>query len=195
MISILLILQLIAHFLSDFIFQSDKFAIQKNKKGVDSKYLYIHILITFIFSYALSFQWQFFMAALVISLLHFVIDVLKSVLIQKQVFPKLLFFIDQFLHLMIIVAVVYKYQQYYQIDYIYFSLKYLLILLGFIVTAKPANIFIKEIFKAFDISVGKTADLPNAGKLIGVIERWLYLFLSLLVSLRLSDFCWHQNPF
>ena len=61
------------------------------------------------------------------------------------------------------------------------DLHYSLLALGFIVTSKPANILIKEIFKTFSISVpGAPNELPNAGKLIGTLERWLVLTFLLI---------------
>ena len=173
--------QLIAHFLSDFIFQTNAIALHKNEKGVKTKYLYYHILITFLFSYIFSFQWNFIIGALAISLAHFIIDATKAYMMKKGYLKKYLFYIDQFLHLSVIAIVVYLFQQHYQINDVFsIDKKYLLMILGFVITAKPANIFIKEIFKSFDITVGKGGDLPNAGKLIGIIERWLILIFVII---------------
>ena len=59
------------------------------------------------------------------------------------------------------------------------------LLLGVLVCVKPSNIIIKEVFKAANIKVNKgsdddTGDLPNAGKLIGNVERLLSLLFVLL---------------
>ena len=64
--------------------------------------------------------------------------------------------------------------------------KYVALLLGVLVCIKPSNIIIKEIIKDANIKVNKgreddnTGDLPNAGKLIGVVERLLSLVFVLL---------------
>ena len=64
--------------------------------------------------------------------------------------------------------------------------KYIALLLGVLICVKPSNIIIKEIFKAANIKVNKGSgddnieDLPNAGKLIGVVERLLSLVFVLL---------------
>lgn len=62
------------------------------------------------------------------------------------------------------------------------SLKWLSIIAAYIISTKPANIFIKEVFKAFEIQpiTKENQDLPNAGKLIGVIERFLVLTFIIL---------------
>jgi hypothetical protein len=60
--------------------------------------------------------------------------------------------------------------------------KHLLIITGYILCTKPANIFIKEVIIAFEVRVNNTGkdDLPNAGKLIGIIERFLVLTFIIL---------------
>jgi hypothetical protein len=58
------------------------------------------------------------------------------------------------------------------------------IIAGFIFCSKPANILVKELLGVFEIRVRKTGteenDLPNAGKLIGVVERWLIIVFILI---------------
>ena len=64
------------------------------------------------------------------------------------------------------------------------STKYLLIITGYLICTKPANILIKEVFRAFEIKIkqngDENTDIPNAGKLIGIIERWLVLTFILI---------------
>ena len=51
----------------------------------------------------------------------------------------------------------------------------------FLFCTKPANIFIREIFNAFSVFfTGKSEDLPNAGRLIGITERWMVLVFILI---------------
>ena len=50
------------------------------------------------------------------------------------------------------------------------------------VCLKPANIFIKEVFLATDIQVSSDNEMPNAGKVIGVLER--ILTLTLIIALQ-----------
>ncbi|PKO99615.1 MAG: hypothetical protein CVU13_03555 [Bacteroidetes bacterium HGW-Bacteroidetes-8] len=65
--------------------------------------------------------------------------------------------------------------------------KTLAIIAGFILCAKPANIIIKFLFRAFSIETpdenpgdSEEKSLPNAGKLIGITERLLALALIIL---------------
>jgi hypothetical protein len=178
----LLILQIIAHLIADFLLQSDDDAKEKNGSGFGSKYLKWHILIIFGISWVLSFQFYFIVGSILIALFHWLIDGLKKEMYKNPILEKYSFFIDQLLHLSIIVLITYFFTLIFELKSIFtfdFSTHYLLMLTGYIICAKPANVFVKEIIKIFNISINKnetsSIDLPNAGKLIGIIERWLVL--------------------
>ena len=98
----LLILQLLAHLVSDFYLQTEKLCKSKADNAFKSRHLYIHALITFACAWLFSLSVGFWWAALLIAALHLIIDGLKSVC--KNL--KGAFFIDQLLHLAVIVAVV-----------------------------------------------------------------------------------------
>ena len=179
----LLLLQLLAHFLTDFTFQSSKNAKDKNEKGFKSSYLKWHILTTFLAAWILSFQLQFVFGALFIALTHWVIDGFKPVLAKTKGLGKYAFFIDQGLHLFFLVITVVVYQNWFSLDaLIDITLTHyqLALVLAFVFCGKTTNVCIKEIFRLFDIKVGNTEDLPNAGRLIGLIERWLVLVFVLI---------------
>ncbi len=176
----LLILQLIAHFISDFTLQPERMANDKNKSGFKSKFLKWHILITFITAWLFSFQVNFVLGALTIAILHWVIDGFKKYIKDSNTIGRYSFFIDQIIHLAIVLLVVFVYNRYFQLNPIFnftLSTKFLLIIACYIFSTKPSNIIIKETFTAFNIqaSVSGNDDLPNAGKLIGIIERFLVL--------------------
>ncbi|MEN8226090.1 MAG: DUF3307 domain-containing protein [Bacteroidota bacterium] len=187
----LLVLQFIAHLLADYIFQFIKGAEDKNSNGFQSGFLKWHFLIILATSWVLSFQLSFIFGALAISITHFLIDGSKKYINNYKNLKKYVFFIDQLLHLIIILSVVILFDKYCGITPlidISISLKYLLLIAAYILCSKPANIIIKEIFKAFNIeapSEGQAQnegdnDLPNAGKLIGNVERFLVLTFIIL---------------
>jgi hypothetical protein len=183
----LLILQFIAHLLTDYTFQPPLKALEKNELGFRSKFLKWHILLAFVLSWVLSFQWLFVMGALVITLSHWLIDGFKIHLNKSPHLGKYAFFIDQGMHLVIITVVVFLYQRWFHTEsLIKFSscTTIPVIFAGFLFCSKPANILVKEMLGVFDIKVRKTGteetDLPNAGKLIGIIERWLILVFILI---------------
>lgn len=95
---------------------------------------------------------------------------------------------DQILHLGSISGIVLLYSGISGIEFIIeLEIKIIAIIAGFIFCAKPSNVIIKYIMEAFAIETpDKTREnaedlsLPNAGKLIGIIERFLALALILL---------------
>ncbi|WP_395048191.1 DUF3307 domain-containing protein [Flavobacterium sp.] len=185
----LLILQIIAHILSDYFFQTDASAKEKNENGFKSHFLLKHAFITFICSWLLSFDVNFVFCALSISTLHYIIDGLKKSLNTSR----FSFFIDQILHLAIIGLFVWIFDQYFESNLIWnipIDIKWLAIILGYLICVKPANIFIRETLVAGKIeSISDTsAELKNAGKLIGILERILVLTFVIIGKLEVVGF-------
>ena len=185
----LLILQIIAHILSDYFFQTDASAKDKNENGFKSQFLLKHALITFICSWLLSFDVNFVFCALSISIIHYIIDGLKKNLNTSR----FSFFIDQSLHLVIIGIFVRIFNQYFESNLVWnipIDTKWLAIILGYLICIKPANIFIRETFvagKIESISDITTVELKNAGKLI-VLERILVLTFVIIGKLEVVGF-------
>lgn len=174
----LLLLQFIAHLCLDYFFQTAKLANQKNTIGFKSPFLYWHGLVCFALSWLFSLQIGFALAAAIIAITHFLTDGFKRHLINSKYFGRYAFFIDQAIHLAIITIVVILFSQWYGINLsveISINFKYLLIITGYLVCLKPANIFIREAFKVTEIQVSSDNEMPNAGKVIGVLERILTL--------------------
>jgi Flp pilus assembly pilin Flp len=181
----LFLLQLLAHILTDYTFQTDRKAADKNEKGFKSKFLKWHALIMFISAWLLSFQIYFVVGALLIALTHYIIDGFKPNLNRSAAFGRYAFFIDQGLHLVILGVIVYTYSIYFKLDTVFYldiNSTYLAMGIGYLICGKPANIVIKEIFKASKIEFEgmNKEDLPNAGRLIGIVERWLVLTFILI---------------
>ncbi len=191
----LLILQIIAHLLADFVFQNDLWIRHRNRFEYRSKILYWHVLIVFVLSWLLSFQLWFALASLAISIIHFLVDGAKAKVSRLKIrktkpFERRIFFIDQFIHLAVIFPAVYAYTAFWNISpYLNWNIesKYLLIILGYLFCLKPANILIKEIFNFYRLkNISHMGyNLLNAGKLIGNIER--ILTLSLILSGQFSS--------
>ncbi len=183
-----ILLQFIAHLLSDFIFQPHSWTIKKKRKVFSWHHLW-HALVVFSFSYLLSFDYGFLKSALLLTLIHFATDMLKSYFqLKYKRKESFYFFTDQIFHLTSLILISTIYYFYCGVDFIYeIPLKYIAIASGFVFCAKPSNIFIKNIFVSFEIATPTIAnsedenkDLPNAGKLIGLMERFLVLALILV---------------
>ena len=184
MIVKLFILQLLAHFVIDFYLQTETSCKSKADNAFKSRHLYIHSAITFACAWLLSMSLGYWWAALMIAVLHLIIDGLKSVC--KNL--KGAFFIDQLLHLAIIVAAVCLYN-YNKVNTIALpnwlpETKVLLWVWAFVFCLRPANFFIKNIFKEAQISFPNNGEenpsLPNAGHVIGNVERMLSLVFVML---------------
>lgn len=186
----LLILQLIGHILADFFFQSDLWSRHKRRYGFRSKIMYWHVLIVFLTSYVLSFQWNFIWASGIILFSHLLIDALKLKIGRIKIgksnpFRNFSFFIDQILHILTIWLVVYIFSKHVSINpviSISVASHTLVIILAYLICLKPTNILIREVFSIYRIKIRKQPDedLLNAGKLIGNIERVLTLSLLLI---------------
>lgn len=180
----LIALQTIAHLLADYTLQSNKTAQSKDKKGFRSKHLKWHILIVFACHTLLSFDFKFIPYSIGIALIHWGIDGCKPLLLKSKL-NRGAFFIDQLLHIGILSIACILYYQTTKWNLVFnaeVSFK-LIVLVGlFLFLTKPANIIIREIFRLFDISFSnsKGQDLPNAGRLIGITERWMVLVFVLI---------------
>ncbi|GAA4756539.1 MULTISPECIES: DUF3307 domain-containing protein [Flavobacterium] len=184
----LLILQFIAHLLSDYVFQTDASAKEKNENGFKSKFIFKHTLITFASSLVLSFDFNFTICSLGIAITHLIIDGLKNTL-NKGRFA---FFIDQTLHLIMMVLFVWLFELYFKENPILkiTNTKLLLIITSYLICFKPANIFIREVLVVAKIESisDTTTELKNAGKLIGILERILVLTFVIIGKLEVIGF-------
>ncbi|MGM0531027.1 MAG: DUF3307 domain-containing protein [Bacteroidota bacterium] len=187
----LLILQFTAHILADFMLQEKKWIDHKEKKLFAKQHVW-HALIIFITSYALSFHIGFWKGALFISVLHLGTDILKSLFKVRK--DKNYFFLDQLIHLVILGVVSTLYLRYFGYALPFnVDVKTLATVSAVMLCLKPSNIIIKNLLDVFDIEapqekgVRKNAvdeeeeakGLPNAGKLIGIVERLLAFSLIL----------------
>ncbi|SMO57771.1 Protein of unknown function [Saccharicrinis carchari] len=193
MIPKLILLQVTAHLLADYLLQPQRWSNLKRQKVVTVHHIY-HAMVVFACSFILSFDVQFWSAALAITILHFGTDVLKSYLqIQAKRANKTInyFFYDQLMHLLILTTISVLYLNFCPQSY-YLNIPYnvVLIVFGFVLLSKPTNICMKNIFMVFKIEtpiddteheITNEKSLPNAGKLIGIMERYL-VFSLILVS-------------
>jgi len=197
MIYQLILLQFLAHLLADYIFQSPGWSDGKSRKTV-TKFHIFHILVVFACSWILSFDPGYFIAAIGLTFIHFFTDVLKSYLViraRNNGTNKNYFFTDQLIHLFFLIIIPLAYQKLHGINFVAeFSLKTIAVVTAFVFCSKPANIVIKNIFTVFAIAIpteeqpfivsteeqNTEKSLPNAGKLIGIMERVLTLALILI---------------
>lgn len=176
--STFLLLQFLAHLLADFFFQWSAMAEQKNRLGFKSGLLVWHVLIVFALSWLLAFQLSFIYGAVVITVLHYIIDGCKPYISRSKSIGRYAFFIDQILHIIVLTGVSWLFFQYVGVDSFWqppITDSNLFLIISYLICLKPANFFIREVFSATQIEVTSDNELPNAGKVIGILERLLTL--------------------
>ncbi|WP_281778064.1 DUF3307 domain-containing protein [Croceibacter atlanticus] len=183
-ISLFLILQLIAHLLTDFVFQNNRLATDKNTKGFKSSFLIWHGLIAILLSWLLSFQLNFIIGALLIGVSHYIIDGCKPFLNNHKSLGRYAFYIDQFLHIILFIAVsltFFTIKDFNTVINVIVAKQYIVLTAGFLFILKPTNIFIKEMLSTFEIeSTPQSQELEKAGRLIGILERILVVIFVLI---------------
>ncbi len=175
---------ILAHLLGDFVFQPNAWVKDKEQKKLASTYLYIHVLLHTILSFVFLWNLNYWWIALLVGITHFVIDAAK-LQFQKPKNKRLWFFIDQFLHIAVIIALSLIIQQ--NIDWsIIFNETTLKLFTAATFLTTPCSIIIKLLISFWtpnpqDKDSVQTDSLANAGKYIGILER-LMVFVFIIVN-------------
>lgn len=179
---ILLIKLLLAHLIGDFILQPRSWVTEKEVKHHRSPKLYFHVLLHGILTWILVADAHFWAPVLVIIISHLIIDLAK-VKFQKVSTRTRWFFIDQLLHLLVIVGI------WYWVVRPEFSpgglirLDILMIITAVIFLTNPTSVIIRAVISQWtpDTLHTVSASLPDAGKYIGFIER-IMIFTFILLN-------------
>lgn len=182
MISILLIKLLIAHVLGDFVFQPSSWVESKGKNTYKSKYFYFHGLIhLFALIVLLGFDWSYWLSILILVGSHLLIDLIK-INLDKRLNTRLLFAMDQILHILVIIGVVYINEPFEISLRKINSPEILLSILVILFITFVSSILMKIIMSKWVMKEDKTSDsLKNAGQYIGVLER-LFIFIFIILD-------------
>ena len=196
MINIILILFLIGHVLGEFYFQTDKLAIDKDKSITKLLLHCLIYLIAMILTILPVFSINLLKSVLVISITHLIIDFAKF-LIKKKInindkLDLILYFIDQTLHFIAIFIVVgimyYKSEHITYIKFFQYLLNNITLsseqifswILNILIIINPISITIKKVLYPYRAKEEEVSGYPNAGALIGKLERCIILlFLSI----------------
>jgi len=191
-----LLLQIfLAHIIGDFFLQSTKGIQNKEREKWKSPYLYVHTLVHFVLLLVLTgipritgtislnpllYFWQ---PALLIAGLHLLIDGCK-LQFQNVHTKRNWFFIDQGLHLLVLLLV-WSYLQKAQLDLtVLTQMKVLAPLTAVLFLLSPTSFIIKTVISKWSPSAATLTraggSLENAGEVIGILERLLILVFVLL---------------
>lgn len=179
----LLFMQLfLAHIVGDFFFQSNKWVRDKELKKWKSGYLYLHVLVHFVLIIITTATLRSWKIALILVVLHLIIDGIK-LQFQQPATKRKWFFIDQGLHLLTIIVVCFIREKV-AIDWRFLSRPDVLTFItALLFLLNPASFVIKTIISKWIPAPGSgTSDsLQNAGQWIGFMER-LLIFTFILIG-------------
>lgn len=177
----ILIKLFLAHIIGDFFLQPTKWVKENEKKKLKSPKLYIHVLIHVLITTILLWDLSLWPVILIIGVSHFIIDALK-LSFQKKKTKRLLFFIDQLLHILVIIGCYYGFSKYVSIARINISENILLLITCLLFLTIPVSIIMKTIFLKWNISelTKNNESLKDAGKYIGILERILVFIFIIL---------------
>jgi len=183
---LLILLQLVlAHVLTDFVFQNTKMVEHKRIHKEKSWVLYVHSLLAGVLTYAILQEWTRFLVPIVIIITHFIIDLWK---LHKEQDNLKYFIIDQLLHFGILIIVwLYLIQGFSSvlptIETFFSSTQQLAILIGYLLAVFPVGFIIGKATERWQqeiIEEGEQNSLKKAGRYIGIFERILVLTFILI---------------
>jgi len=182
----LLIRLIIAHLLTDFVFQSDSWVNQRFKNGWHSKHLYLHGIIAGILAYFFSGLWGLIWIPIVVAATHILIDGIKAKY-ENNIHS---FLLDQLGHFMILLVIWIlivnpKSEDIDVLEQIFLpGIKIWVIIAAYLIILWPSSKLISKITEKWredtENKDPKDKSLEKAGRWIGWLERFLILTFVLL---------------
>jgi Protein of unknown function (DUF3307) len=170
---------IVAHLLTDFVFQPGNWISHKNQFHFRSSRLYLHGIIAGITS-LLAIGFHYWWVSLIILVSHILIDGWKSYRPKTPAY----FLIDQLLHISIVITfwtIAFQHGAILQktILSVYHNPNWWKLAAAFIFITTPAGILIGQLTQQWRNKLPEAESLANAGKWIGIIERLIILILIL----------------
>ncbi len=177
---ILLAQLLLAHFVVDFYLQPKTWVLDKETKKLKSLTLYFHVVLYGVVTMLLVWDWKFFPWAILLSVIHLIIDVLK-VTLQTKLTKRAYFFADQAAHLASIYVVYCVYLHQPILTLSSFSEQHWYLLTAVTFLTLPCSFFIRMFIAKWspDTEEEEQESLQDAGKYIGILER-LFVFVFVI---------------
>lgn len=182
----LLIRLIIAHLLTDFVFQSDSWVNQKYKDGWHSKHLYLHGIVAGIFAYFFSGLWSLIWIPITVAVTHILIDGIKAKY-ENNIHS---FLTDQLGHVIVLLAIWIwiiqpKPDEITVLEQIFLpGIKIWVIIAAYLIILWPSSKLISKITEKWredaENKDPKDESLEKAGRWIGWLERFLILTFVLL---------------
>lgn len=177
---ILFVKLFLAHLIGDFLLQPTKWVIHKEANKIRSKYLYAHTFLHFAVTMLLLWDLKYWVIALIISLSHFAIDVLKLYATPYFKNKSISFFVDQGLHVAVLYSCAFYGDLWSQTIELYQKIDWGLIT-AVVFVSFPAAIIMAKLLENMSNQIPiDHKSLPNAGKYIGILERLFVLLFIIL---------------
>lgn len=175
---------LLAHILGDFVFQPEKWVKDKEQKKIKSVKLYYHVVIhAILLLLFIQFNWtEYWLGFVIIITSHYLFDVLKLTFQHKKS-KRIWFFIDQILHLLVLIFVATFYSEFnFNFDELFTS-KILLLFISILLVTNVSAVIIKIFITQWNPESKKENDdsLAKAGRYIGILER-LFVFTFIVTN-------------
>ena len=180
------------HLLADFLFQSSAVLERKRQKR---KFLFLHCFIYFVVFEILFFilfqSGKAFLLGVIISILHFLINLIKNKL--EKSFPQRrlqiwIFSINQLIHFALLIGMNYIFNLENSVSNLYLKLEgyenfktIILYISVFSIIFEPASVFIRKLFTSISPKTSPKENLEElkAGNIIGKLERIIIAILLL----------------
>lgn len=167
---------LLAHLIGDFLLQSENSVQNKEKHKLRSPHLYAHVAFHGLTTALVLWSFKYWLGILIIMSTHFLIDGAKLTF-QKKENQRLLFFLDQLMHILVLGGVWYLYEGH-GLDVSWLGSEFFLLsIICVYFLTQPASIFVMVMISGWAPKTGdfEHDSLDNAGKVIGILER-LFVF-------------------
>ena len=171
---------LIAHCLTDFFLQPNKWVADKREKLWKSNYLWYHGILTGVVAWVFLAEWNLWWVVLLITTTHILTDGYKLQAERKWGTGVTPFLVDQFIHFLFIVIswlwIVDGWTKMNDLLHYYLAnYRVLILILGYVLMIEPVGYVIHFLTRKWQIEINPEDSLKNAGKWIGILERVLTL--------------------
>lgn len=180
---IILLKLFLAHLVGDFLLQSKSWVADKEKKKIKSIKLYLHILLHGVLLLLFLWNWNLWVLVILLTIFHGFIDILK-LYYQNENNKVQWFFKDQLLHLLSIIALYYIWlQPALHLDKIFQNPILWIYITALLFLSVATGIIIQMLMSNWSqqISDGEDKSLNNAGKYIGILERF-FVFILIITA-------------
>lgn len=167
---------ILAHLIGDFLLQPSSWVKHKEERKLRSKYLYLHSILHGAIIMVLVWDWMFLPWAILLALVHGMIDASK-LLLQKENTKRLYFFADQLAHIISIYVIYYARSGFSGINLEILNEANFVLATMLVFLTMPSSFAIKMFIAKWSPQTEENDDdsLAEAGKYIGILER-LFVF-------------------